>query len=537
MRQKITDFLSRNMEKAYYPGCQVLVGRGGETLVDLSLGSKVRGSNRPEDPVTSDTLFNLESITKVMVTLPLTFSLLEEGKLRLDDLLVETLPEFGTTDARKTVTVRDMLNFTAGIPLADPEGSEEAAASGDLDRCWDLHYLQELATPPRTRVFYSDVSCRVFGKMLERILGTDLQQAARERVFAPLGMKDTFFSPADKEHCADTGVSDSGRPLRGEVGQDLEHHMGEVLASDGLFSTARDMAIFSEMLLSGGVYGGKRVFGGVTAERMMEPVTNGDLCERPISYLHYILSGPKVWFWEYAQSPFSFFGDLVSDRAVGKMGGAGTFLLIDPAYDLVVVYLTNYGQPENTLEGDQAWNRHLKEDNPSSCHIRETSARVEALQVGRVVLAGRDVAALEEGTGDEKVRRGPVEGRGHVVEDGQPQQGLDVHVVGMGAQRVDEEDEGLHLPLAESGAHLLVTAEGAAAEACHVQLREPFGDQASRCPRGQNGVLRQPFQVLPNPAQQIFLPFVMGDQSDPFHGRPSPFRTLCNISVKKRSRL
>lgn len=364
MRQKITDFVSQNMEKGYYPGCQVLVARGGETLVDLSLGSKVRGSDRPEDRVTSDTLFNLESITKVMVTLPLTFSLIEEGRLRLDDLLVETLPEFGTTDAKKTVTVRDMLNFTAGIPLADPEGSEEAAASGDLDRCWDFHYLQELATPPRTRVFYSDVSCRVFGKMLERILGTDLQQAARERVFAPLGMKDTFFNPPEKSRCADTGVSDSGRPLRGEVGQDLEHHMGEVLGSDGLFSTARDMAIFSEMLLSGGVYGGKRIFGGVTAERMMEPVTNGDLCERPNSYLHYILSGPKVWFWEYAQSPFSFFGDLVSDRAVGKMGGAGTFLLIDPAYDLVVVYLTNYGQPENTLEGDQAWNRYLKEINP-----------------------------------------------------------------------------------------------------------------------------------------------------------------------------
>jgi CubicO group peptidase (beta-lactamase class C family) len=75
------------------------------------------------------------------------------------------------------------------------------------------------------------------------------------------------------------------------------------------------------------------------------------------------LSGPKVWFWEYGSSPWSFFGDLVSEKAVGKMGGAGTFLLVDPAYDLVIAYLTNYGQPEKTLAGDALWNKFQTEIN------------------------------------------------------------------------------------------------------------------------------------------------------------------------------
>lgn len=363
MRQKVLDFVSANIERGSYPGCQAIVAHRGEVLVDLALGSMVRDSALAADRVTRDTLFNIESITKVMVTLPLAFRLIGEGRLCLDDHVVDHLPDFGTGEAKKRVTIRDMLNFTAGIPLADPQGSEEAAAQGDLDRCWDLHYRQELATEPGSRVFYSDVSCRILGKLLERIMGKDLAQAAREWIFEPLGMKDTLFTPPEKSMCADTGSSDSGRPLRGELCQDLEHDMGEVLGSDGLFSTARDMLVFSEMILNGGVYGGRRVLGEIATERMTGAPTNGGVCETPTSYLHYILSGPKVWFWEYARSRFSFFGDLVSDRAIGKMGGAGTFLLLDPEYDLVIVYLTNYGQPENTLEGDQAWNKFQKEIN------------------------------------------------------------------------------------------------------------------------------------------------------------------------------
>ncbi|HPJ27102.1 MAG TPA: serine hydrolase domain-containing protein, partial [Synergistaceae bacterium] len=173
----------------------------------------------------------------------------------------------------------------------------------------------------------------------------------------------TFYCPSNKAECADTGFSESRRPLRGQLCQDLEHDMGEILGSDGIFSTARDMLRFSRMILQGGLYEGNRVLSRIAAERMTGDISNVDLCEEPVSYLHYILSGPKVWFWEYALSPFSFFGDLVSYRGIGKMGGAGTFLFLDPEYDLTMIYLTNYGQPENTLEGDAAWNLFQKKIN------------------------------------------------------------------------------------------------------------------------------------------------------------------------------
>ncbi len=370
MKKKIKEFIGKKIDQKLYPGCQVLVSQQENIMVNLSLGSMVKGPTSLVDRVNENTLFNIESITKVMVTLPLIFKLVEDGRVHLDDKIVHYIPEFGTNKQKEKVTIRNLLNFTGGIPLDDPVGCEEAASKGDLERAWGLHYSQELAYQPETKVFYSDVSCRILGKLLEQAMGQPLSLAAKEWIFDPLGMKNTMFTPQDKENCAATGESDNGRLLRGELTQDLEHYLGEVLGSDGLFSTAKDMFIFSQMILNKGIYQGKQILGEITVNKMTEGITNSNLYEFPSSYLHYILSGPKTWFWEYAFCKYSFFGDLVSKKAIGKMGGAGTFLFIDPEYDLIIVYLTNYGQPERTLEGEEGWNKFLKEiDIMGLCNI------------------------------------------------------------------------------------------------------------------------------------------------------------------------
>ena len=370
MKKKVEEFIGKKIDKGLYPGCQVLISHQEDVVLNLSLGSKVKGSASQTDKVNENTLFNIESITKVMVTLPLTFKLVEEGRIALDDRVVNYIPEFRTNKEKEKVTIRDLLNFTGGIPLDDPVGCEEAASKGDLKNAWNLHYTQELAYQPETKIFYSDVSCRILGKLLERVMEKSLSLAAKEWIFDPLGMKNTMFNPQDKENCAATGKSDNGRLLRGELTQDLEHYLGEVLGSDGLFSTAKDMFVFSQMILNKGIYQGQRILGEITVNKMTEGVTNSGVYESPSSYLHYILSGPKTWFWEYAFSPHSFFGDLVSKKAIGKMGGAGTFLLIDLEYDLIIAYLTNYGQPERTLEGEEGWNKFQKDINMMAlCNI------------------------------------------------------------------------------------------------------------------------------------------------------------------------
>lgn len=99
---------------------------------------------------------------------------------------------------------------------------------------------------------------------MERVVGKPLSSASKE----------WMFNPPNKEECAATGMSDNGRVLRGVLTQDLEHSLGEVLGSDGLFSTANDMFIFSQMILNKGIYNNNRIFGKVTVDKMTSGITN-----------------------------------------------------------------------------------------------------------------------------------------------------------------------------------------------------------------------------------------------------------------------
>ena len=240
MKKKVDQFILTKIKKGLYPGCRIIVGHQENVVLNLSHGSMIKGPDTAIDKVTENTLFNIESITKVMVTLPLVFKLVEEGRIRLDDKVINYIPEFETNKEKSKVTIRNLLNFTGGISLDDPAGCEEAALKGNIKAAWNLHYSQDLDCQPGTKVFYSDVSCRILGKLLERVIGKSLSLAAKEWIFDPLGMNNTMFNPPDKGKCAATGISDNGRVLRGVLTQDLEHALGEVLGSDGLFSTAED---------------------------------------------------------------------------------------------------------------------------------------------------------------------------------------------------------------------------------------------------------------------------------------------------------
>jgi len=103
MKKKIEEFIGKKIDKGLYPGCQVVIGHQGDVVLNLSLGSMVKGSASQIDRVNENTLFNIESITKVMVTLPLVFKLVEEGRVHLDDRVINYIPEFGTNKEKEKV--------------------------------------------------------------------------------------------------------------------------------------------------------------------------------------------------------------------------------------------------------------------------------------------------------------------------------------------------------------------------------------------------------------------------------------------------
>src|SRR5262249_55903852 len=130
---------------------------------------------------------------------------------------------------------------------------------------------------PGTRFVYSDVGFIVAGEIVRRVSGKRLDEFARENIFEPLGMSHTTFLPLNRrgagvspELIAPTEIRE-GRWMRGEVHDPRAYELGGVAGHAGLFSTADDLAVFCQMFLNRGEFGGKRVLAPYTVERMLSP--------------------------------------------------------------------------------------------------------------------------------------------------------------------------------------------------------------------------------------------------------------------------
>ena len=223
-------------------------------------------------PVTGDTVFDVASLTKVLVTAPATLLLHETGQIDLDAPLLRYLPECagGGKDA---ITVRQLLTHTSGLRAGLPasptwQGREAALLLASLERVTHL---------PGSEFRYSDINYILLGLVIERVAGLPLDAFAWQRIFAPLRMWDTGYRPlarCDGRTIAPTqrGAVDGeasmssaqrdlapGAVLQGHVHDPTVRRMGGVAGSAGVFSTARDVARFARMLLAGGELDGVRV--------------------------------------------------------------------------------------------------------------------------------------------------------------------------------------------------------------------------------------------------------------------------------------
>ncbi len=340
--------VQNRIDRGLMPGAVILVARHGQVVLHQAMGAKEAG----KDAMMKDTLFDLESNTKVLATAISYMILIERGTVSLSDPVAKFLTHFGT-NGKEHVTLRDMLRYSSGLPIdINLPGAPNLADVPSPNDLWTLMEETPLEYPTGTKVEYSDLTYRLLGHTLEAITGQNLQTFAKANVWSKLGMTRTTYNPLDNGFTvSDTAATGPGSwnlrtgIIRGVVEDDFDWVMGGIVGCDGLFSTAHDIAVFLQMILNEGSYGGVKIVSPSTVRTMTADQTaqvNETVDIDPISNL---LFTPKGYGWELWTHRFSSGGMRLTSGSFGKAGGAGTFFWVDRRRDLFGVFLTNHGLP------------------------------------------------------------------------------------------------------------------------------------------------------------------------------------------------
>ena len=358
LNAKLDSIVSVAMAQGAAPGVALAVGRWGR-LVHLRAYGRI---DLPGDApaVTDSTMFDMASLTKVVATTTAAMILEDEGKLNLDAPVHSYLPEVDDT-AKSRITVRMILTHSAGFEAFAPLWREH---HGRADYLHEIN-ARPLAYAPGDSVIYSDWDFVLAGMIIERITGMPLDQFLATRVWQPLQMRDTRFNPltsdalpadstctagfrADSPMLARIAVTEMDTAYRhikvhGIVHDENACALGGVAGHAGLFSSARDVAAFCQMLLNGGQYNGVRVIQPTTIARWT--ARQSPRSSRAIG-------------WD-TPSERSSAGVYFSSRSFGHTGFTGTSIWIDPERGLFVVLLTNRVNPTRANVRHEALRRDV----------------------------------------------------------------------------------------------------------------------------------------------------------------------------------
>jgi CubicO group peptidase (beta-lactamase class C family) len=314
------------IQRGAYPGAALVIGRGDTILFSKGYGRLTwTGSSARVDP--DGTIYDLASLTKVIVTTSAIMLLVERGRVDLDAPVARYIPEFAAP-----ITVRQLLTHTSGL-RADLSDSE-LKATPDSAALIRRVLAEAPRWPPGSRVVYSDLNAILLGEIVRHVTGEGLDGFAMRELLAPLGLSTTTFRPSPRlrPRIAPTGVW-RGRPVAGVVNDPSAAKLGGVSGNAGLFGSAADVARFAQfMLRAGALPDGRRLLRGETVRRFTaRAVDPGGRGEARALGWQVVPTGETV----------SSAGTLFGPHSYGHTGWTGTSLWIDPDRDLFVVLLTN----------------------------------------------------------------------------------------------------------------------------------------------------------------------------------------------------
>ncbi len=372
-----------------FPSAQLAVMRDGKLVYENSWG-KVNsyypdGTRKEDSPeVTSDTLYDLASITKMFGVNYALQKLVTDGDIDLDDKVSKYLGDRFYEDVieipyekgadsdisvqkewKASLTLKDLLRHEGGFP-ADPHyfdpnfdvvtlesspdsvnvlfagnGADEETKASTIEQICRTPLLYE----PGTKTIYSDVDYMILGVVVEQVTGCDLDTYLKETFCRPMGLTHLTYCPLDHgfspDDCAATELNGNTRDgaisfdgirtytLQGEVHDEKAYDcMGGISGHAGLFGNAVDLARLADLMLTGS-YGDTEFFSQDVIDMFTAPKSKSD----------------KKWglgWWRQGDKQRArYFGSRAGENTFGHQGWTGTLIMIDPEKKIVIAYLTN----------------------------------------------------------------------------------------------------------------------------------------------------------------------------------------------------
>jgi len=331
------------VDKKATPGAVLLVGKDNKIVYERAFANR---RLRPFiEPMTSDTIFDLASCSKILGTSAMTMLLIQDGKLKLETKVADILPQFAQNE-KGDVTVWNLLTHTSGLPpYCDWKEAEKIRGDKTQDDAL-IDYIASLKKRYTTGEFYlySCLNFLTLARVNETVAGESMHSFLKRRIWDPLGMKSSGYllTPEQLKRTATTAEGDS--TVVGLVHDPLAHYHKATErhcpGNAGLFMSSGDMAIMAQLILNGGMYNGVRIYKPETVDlwtcpHMRQPEYDakkpdhkGDLSTRALGWIIY-QDKPYV----NKKAPDGSF--------IGHTGWTGTYIWIDKHSKTFLVFNTN----------------------------------------------------------------------------------------------------------------------------------------------------------------------------------------------------
>lgn len=321
------------------PGCQIAVMHKGRLVLNRAYGQLTYDRGSAE--VTTSTLYDLASLTKVCATTLAVMKLIDQGKISLGDRLSRYLPYLKDTD-KERITIKEALSHCAGLKAYD------ALWQQTTNRDSILLLIAQSRLNADKSYCYSDFGFILLADMVERVSGLSLDTYVSRYFYQPMGLQNTLFNPMKtgdgnegyiRAEIAPT-EQDSSRQehlgyIWGSVHDPNAYAMGGVSGHAGLFSTAAEVARLMQMLLNGGELDGRRYLNRKTIETFTSRHFEKQGNRRALGFDKQL----------FAPSPNGQVCPEATQASYGHTGFTGTMVWVDPEYDLVYVFLSNRVHP------------------------------------------------------------------------------------------------------------------------------------------------------------------------------------------------